>query len=413
VQLCNDPFDKKGGKMLASRLIENPQIRDNISKLEGNGAGIADIVLYMAKLKKINSELVADISNNIDANQLGDRLNLEGSIFDISISLLTLKGINLPLAKDLIKRLDIKNIINKLKDEDIYNILITLMSFFNVDHIIASNLVNEMLKDNDIKYLLDIMLNEGTILINSWITFYIAYSNTEAAINVMNEIKFDSIAENAQTEEDFVGLQTFLLIFNTMISNKIKISLEITPLGVNRLVNLLKGKDVLDNSHFIWSLTLADKKAALKLITNDEYIEYLVNIIRKENNLEAIANLLIWVSCVDKKIAIDLIKSIEIKNILEKIQNTEKLDGIYFLLICLASIDRSLAAKYYVFSIAYANKLLVFELIKEMEGVAPNININKFLKRLPKELDAILSLSLITEYLCLYQLIDSWTLSFG
>jgi len=79
----------------------------------------------------------------------------------------------------------------------------------------------------------------------------------------------------------------------------------------------------------------------------------------------------------------------------------------------LASIDRSLATKYYVFSIAYANELLVFELIKEMEGVAPSININKFINKLLKELNDILSLSLITEYICLYQLIDSWTLSFG
>lgn len=257
------------------------------------------------------------------------------------------------------------------------------------------------------------MLNEGTIFINSLITFYIAYGNTEAAINLMHELKFNSIAENTQTEDDFVGLQIFLLILNTMISSKTKISLNITNLGVNRLINLLKGKNVLDNSHFIWSLTLADKEAAVKLIDNHEYIEYSGNIIRKEINLEAIATLLIWVSCINKTIAIDLVESIEISNILEKIQKAEKLDGIYFLLICLTSIDRSLAAKYYVFSIAYAKEFLAFELIKEMGGVAPSININKFMKKLSRELNDILSLSLITEYVCLYQLIDSWTLSFG
>jgi hypothetical protein len=411
-QLCNDSFDKKEGKMLASRLMENPQIRDNISKLEGTSARLADIALCMAKLKKINSRLATDISNNIDANLLADKLNFEGSIFDISISLLTLKGINLPLAKNLIKKLNIKSISNKLRDENIYNILATLMSFYSVDYTIAYNLVNEILKNNDNKDLLDIMLNEGTIFINSLITFYIAYGDTEAAINLMHELKFNSIAENAHTEDDFVGLQIFLLILNTMISSKDKKSLNITYLGVNRLINILKGKDVLDNTHFIWSLTLADKEAAVKLINNNEYIEYLGNIIKGEANLGTIANLLIWVSCVNKKIAIALIESIEISNILKKIQNTENIDDIYFLLICLASIDRGLAINYYVFSIAYAKEFLALELIKEIEGVAPNININRFMKELSRELNDILSLSLITEYVCLYQLIDSWTLSF-
>ena len=309
--------------MLASRLIENTQIRDNISKLTGIHARVADIALCIAKLKNINSELATDISNNIDVNLLADKLNLEGSTFDISISLLTLKGINLPLAKNLIKKLNIKSISNKLRDENIYNILATLMSFFNVDLTIAYNLVNEMLMDNDTKDLLDIMLNEGTIFINSLIAFYIAYGYTNAAINLMNELKLNSIAENAQTEDDFVGFTIFLLILNTIISNKAKISLNITPLGIDRLINLLKENDVLNNSHFIWSLTLADKEAAVKLINSHDYIEYLGNIIRKETNLEAIAILPIWVSCVNKKIAIDLIESIEMSNTLEKIQKAE------------------------------------------------------------------------------------------
>jgi hypothetical protein len=256
------------------------------------------------------------------------------------------------------------------------------------------------------------MRNEGSILINSLIIYYISYVNKDIAIELINEFGINLIAEELKSDDDFLGFHSLLMTSNlSSIKNK-KISIDITQIGLEKIVNHLIRKDAVENAHFIMSLAIANKKNAYELINNKNYMNHLLDLIRKERNLEELGDLIIWIAAVDRKIAADIIKSIDPNIILEKIRHAEKIEGIQIFLISLVYIDLSLAIEYYVFSIAYANMTLVFQLVKEMEGDAPHINIRKYLYELLKELNGVLSLSLFTEYMCLDQLRDKWTMSF-
>jgi nucleoside phosphorylase len=149
-QLCRESVDEKGGQALAKRLLDDALIRDEFLKMIDENNEIPSIILSLGKLKNINNRFILQVAESINIESLIKKLN-RGSNFGISLFILLIKGINLPLVKNVIKRLDIRRIANKLKDENVYNILVTLMAFFNVDSNIASDLVNEMIDEKNIK----------------------------------------------------------------------------------------------------------------------------------------------------------------------------------------------------------------------------------------------------------------------
>jgi hypothetical protein len=332
------------------RLIEDPLIRERFSILIYGTTDISEIAICMSKLENINKNFISSISENVNIDELIDKLN-QSSAFGISIFILIIKGINLRLIKEVIRRLDIKRIAKKIKDNNIYNIASILMAFFNVDSTIASNLVNEMLKDNDIKIFLDIMYNEGTIFINSLILFYIACANKNVATRLITEFDINLIIEKIESDDDFVGFQTFLMTSNILLIKDNKVLMDITPTGFGKIVVILKRKNVLDNSHFVWSLALANKKIAHKLIKNNEYISYLINAIEKEGNLVEVGTLIIWIAYINKEIAENMIRAVDTDIFLEKIHNAEKIDNINYFLMSLAYVDKRLAVEYYMFQL--------------------------------------------------------------
>jgi hypothetical protein len=411
IQLCRDSVTERDGQTLAKRLLDDPLIINEFSKLIGENNELSNVSLSLGKLNNIDNKLIKQITDNINIEKLIYKLN-QGSNFDISIFILLIKGINLPLVKNVIKRLDIRRIADKLKDENVYNILATLMAFFNVDSNVASDLVSKMIDKENIKRFLEIMLNEGSIFTNSLIVYYISYVNKDVAMELINELNINLIAENLKSNDDFLGFHNFLMISNLSSIKGKRISIDITQTGLDKIIIHLVEKDTVENAHFIMSLVIANKKNAYELINNKNYMRHLLDLIGNEKNLEEIGDLIIWITTVDRKIAAEIIKSVHTNIILEKIQHAEKIEDIQIFLIGLVYIDLSLAIEYYVFSIAYANMSLAFQLIKEMQGDAPHINIEKFLYGLLKELKGVLSLSLFTEYMCLDQVRDKWTMSF-
>jgi hypothetical protein len=360
IALRRDINNEKDGLSLIKELINNPPIQNIFIKNINLEPNIVEASFSITSVAAVDNDIAFKILEKIDLGKMAQKFDSEVRMERIPLFLLNIIRINGNFIHGLFKLIDIKYMIEKLKNESMHTIIIYLATFDRVNSNISKEIVEALWDEDKIR---DFLNENNDILSKSSCILYMAKSNHDMSIKLLGSLDINELIHDIKTEADFLHLFIYLYAVDVFMYD---LSSEIfKKIGKNEFEHIILFKET-DLLRISGSLLLIGyhNKPILSNLISEVKVNKLYERTKQEENLLKIGLYISSIAYSNKDTAYKLIDLL-INNIFmpTRIQKTKSPDEVNYFLTVISYLNISLACKAYAYAVAYSNPRIAYTLL--------------------------------------------------
>ena len=361
--LWKDINNEKNGLSLLKKLINNKKIMNMFIKYINIERNLVDISFGIVSIAAVENEIAFKISEEIDLGKMGKLFDNEIKMDRIPLFLLNINRINKIFILNLLKIVNIRLMIEKLKNENISTMLIYLNTFDYINSSISKAIV-ETLWDEDkfIKYLEEM----DDISSKSLFILFIARSNHDAAAKLIKSLDINNLICNIKTLTDFAAFNIYLYATDVYLADvSLQIFKNIGKFEFEHII-LFNKINLLAISGSLALIGYHNKQILSNLISKID-VEKIYERTKFEENLVHIVLYISWIAYSNKNTAYKLMDLLIDNDLMPKrIKQTKDPEEINLLLTAISYLDLTLACKAYAYGVAYSKQNIAYKLLSSV-----------------------------------------------